>query len=326
MAEIREPIEPFGLFSKDRKKTLFSKIGVVGAGKEGRNIIRLASTAGLEVIFIEVNTERIEYALDRISKGLDSRIENWGLTPGEKKSILGRIKGSLNYDDLKDCDFVIECIRYDKVTGERDTYQRQQAFKKIESVVSPEAIIATNSTTVIISELAAALKHKERCVSLHFPVAHPEARLMEIVKGYYTTDAVYQKILQFAKMIKCDTIDVSESNGLVSMRLTVVLLNEACQMLMEKTARLEDINRLMVVGYGMRTGIFQIADVIGIEKLVSLMEDMFNEYGDMKYKPNPVLWRLYRTRQLGVPTGKGFFLYDENENLIGPNPFLSNNQ
>ncbi|MDR1744028.1 MAG: 3-hydroxyacyl-CoA dehydrogenase family protein [Dysgonamonadaceae bacterium] len=323
MSEIREPIEAFGLFSKDRKKSLFSIIGVVGAGKEGRNIIRLAATAGLEVVFIEVNQDRINYAYDRISRGLDSRIENWGLTPGEKKTILGRIKGSLDYNDLKHCDFVIECVRYDKETGERDTYLRQNAFKEIENVVSPEAIIATNSTTVIISELASVLRYKERCISLHFPVAHPEARLIEVVKGYYTSNEVYQKVMLFAKLIKCETIDVSESNGLVSMRLIVVLLNEACQMLMEKTARMEDINRLMVVRYGMRIGIFQIADTIGIEKLVCLMEDMFNEYGDIKYKPNPVLWRLYRTKQLGVPTGKGFFIYDDEE-LVCPNPFLQN--
>jgi 3-hydroxybutyryl-CoA dehydrogenase len=322
MSEIKEPIEAFGLFSKDKKKSLFSKIGVVGAGKDGRNIIRLTSSAGLEVVFIEVNQERIDFAFERINAGLVSRIENWGLTPGEKRSILGRIKGSLDYADLKDCDFVIECIRYDSQTGERDTQKRQQAFKDIEKVVSPEAIIATNSTTVIISELASVMKHKDRCVSLHFPVAHPDAKILEVVKGAYTSEEVYNKILRFAKLIKYETIDVSESNGLVSMRLLVVLLNEACQMLMENAAKMEEIDRLTVVSYGMRVGVFQMADIIGIEKLVSLMEDMFNEYGDKKYKPNPILWKLYRTQQLGMTTGKGFFLYDKNESLIGPNLFF----
>jgi 3-hydroxybutyryl-CoA dehydrogenase len=158
---ITEPIEPFGLFSKDQKKSLFSKIGVVGAGRDGRNIIRLTSSAGLEVIFIEVNQERIDFAFERINAGLDSRIENWGLTPGEKKAILGRITGSLDFSDLKDCDFVIECIRFDSETGERDTRLRKQAFTEIEKVVSPEAIIATNATTVVISELASELEPKE---------------------------------------------------------------------------------------------------------------------------------------------------------------------
>ncbi|MDR3340354.1 MAG: 3-hydroxyacyl-CoA dehydrogenase family protein [Candidatus Symbiothrix sp.] len=324
MAEtIIEPIEPFGLFSKDKKKTLFSKIGVVGAGKDGRNIIRLTSSAGLDVIFIENTQERIDFAVKRISDGLDSRIENWGLTPGEKRAIMGRIKGFSDYSALKDCDFVIECIPYNKETGERDILLRKQAFKDIENVVSPEAIIATNATTVIISELASDLKHKERCVSVHFPIAHTDAKVVEIVKGAFTSKEVYNKILAFAKLIKYDSIDVHESNGLVSMRLLIVMLNEACRMLMEGIAKMEDIDRLTIVVYGMRLGIFQMADVIGIEKIIRLMEDMFDEYGDTRYKPSPVLWRLYRTKQLGVPTGKGFYLY-ENDKVTGINPFFIN--
>jgi 3-hydroxybutyryl-CoA dehydrogenase len=322
MAEtIIEPIEPFGLFSKDKKKSLFSKIGVVGAGQDGRNIIRLTSSAGLEVIFIEVNQERIDFAFERISEGLDSRIENWGLTPTEKRAILGRITGSVDYYALKDCDFVIECIRFDSETGERDTLLRKQAFMEIERVVSPDAIIATNATTVVISELASELKHKERCISLHFPVAHTDAKLLEVVKGVYTSEEVYNKVLLFAKLIKYQTINVHENSGLVSLRLVAVLLNEACQMMMENVSAMEDIDRLTVIVYGMRLGIFQMADLLGIEKLVCLMEDMFNEYGDKKYKPNPLLWRLYRTQQLGIRTGKGFYIY-ENNKPVAPNPFF----
>ncbi|MDL2257398.1 3-hydroxyacyl-CoA dehydrogenase family protein [Bacteroidales bacterium OttesenSCG-928-I14] len=319
---IKEPIEKYGLFSNSQKpKTLFSKIGVVGAGRDGRNIIRLASTAGIEVVFVEVSQERVDFAFERINEGLDSRIENWGLTPGEKRAILSRIKGSLYYEDLKDCDFVIECIRFNKQTGERDTGLRKQAFNDIERVVSPEAIIATNATTVVISELASDLKYKERCISMHFPVAHSDAKILEIVKGVHTSDDVYEKVLRLAKLINYETITVNESNGLVSLRLIVVLLNEACQMLMENVSSMESIDRLTEVSYGMRIGIFKMADIIGIEKLVQLMEDMFNEYGDKKYKPSPILWRLYRTQQLGQHDGKGFFVYDEDGKIVGPNTF-----
>ena len=264
MATITEPIEPFGLSSKNKQKSLFSKIGVVGAGRDGRNIIRLTSSAGLEVVFVEVNQERIDFALQRISDGLDSRIENWGLTPGEKKAILGRIRGSVDYNDLKDCDFVIECIRYDNETGERSLHLRKEAFKEIEKVVSPEAIIATNATTVIISELAAALNYKERCVSLHFPVAHLDARMLEVVKSIYTSDEVYKKVLLLAKLIKYETITLHESNGLVGMRLVAVLLNEACLMVLENVSSMESIDRFTEVVYGLRLGIFKMADAIGI--------------------------------------------------------------
>jgi len=317
---IKEAIEPFGLSTKHKKKTLFSKIGVVGAGREGRNIIRLTSSAGIDVTFIEINQEQIDFCFRRLSIGLDERIENWGLTPLEKRTILGRIKGSVDYSDLKDCDFVIECIRYDDEKG-RDTQLRKKAFQQIEQVVSPEAIIATNATSVVISELASGLIHKDRCVSLHFPIAHPDAKLLEIVKGVFTSEEVYNKVLQFAKLINYQTIAVQESNGLVSMRLIIVLLNEACQMVMENIAKMEDINRLMIIDYGMRLGIFQIADIISIEKVVELMEEMFNEYGDKRYKPNPLIWRLFRTKQLGTYTQRGFFIY-ENDKIVGPNPLF----
>ena len=317
---IHEPIESFGLSNKDRKKSLFSKIGVVGCGKDGRNIVRLTASAGLEVTFIEISQEKINSSLEKIGEGLDTKIENWGLTPAEKRTIMGRITGSLNYEDLKDCDFVIECIRYDDTTGERSTQLRKEAFKTLESVLAPDAIIATNATTVIISELASELEHKERCISLHFPVAHPDAKILEIVKGIYTSEDVFQKVLTFAKLIKYETIDVHESNGLVSLRLMVTLVNEACQMLMENVSSMESIDRLFEVVYGMRIGIFRMADIIGIEKLVALMEDMFNEYGDKKYKPSPILWRLYRSKQLGVSTDKGFYIYKEGK-VVEPNRF-----
>ena len=319
---IIEPIEPFGLSLKQNKKSLFSKIGVVGAGREGRNIIRLTSTAGLDVTFIEINQERIDLCFKKLCTGLDQRIENWGLTPLEKKTILGRIKGSTDYSDLKECDFVIECIRHDE-EKERDTQIRKTAFEQIEKVVASDAIIATNATTVIISELASVLKHKDRCISLRFPISHPDAKLLEIIKGAYTSEEVYNKVVRFAKLIKYESINVRESNGLVSMRLTVVLLNEACQMVMENVAKMEDINRLMIVDFGMRLGIFQIADIIGIEKLVFLMEDMFNEYGDKKYKPSPVILRLFRTKQLGMYSGRGFFIY-ENDKIVSANPCFMN--
>jgi 3-hydroxybutyryl-CoA dehydrogenase len=134
----------------------------------------------------------------------------------------------------------------------------------------------------------------------------------------YTSDEVYNKVLLFAKLIKYKTVDVHESNGLVSLRLMVTMLNEACQMLMENVAAMESIDSLFEVVYGMRLGIFRLADIIGIEKIVSLMEDMFNEYGDKKYKPSPILWRLYRTKQMGITSGKGFYIY-ENGKPVGPN-------
>lgn len=313
---IVEQIESYGLSHKDRQQTMFSKIGVVGCGKEGQNIVGITASAGLDVVFVELSQEKIDYAIAQIGKNLDTKIENWGLTASEKRAILSRIKGSLNYEDLKDCDFVIECTRHDSKTGERSTNQRKDVFVQLESVLATDAIIATNASTVIVTELASNLKHKERCISLHFLVTQPEGRILEIVKGLYTSEEVFQKVLLFTKMIKHEVINVHESAGLVSLRLYVVMLNEACQMLMENVSSIEDIDKILTMGWGYRKGVFRIADEIGIEKIVVLMENMFREYGDKKYKPNTLLMRLYRAKQFGIPTRKGFYAYDENGKII----------
>ena len=316
---IIEPLEQFGLSltAKDTKRSLFSKIGVVGCGKEGRNIVNLTASAGLDVVFMEESEERIEYVMNTLNDNLDTKVENWGLTQAEKRGIMNRIQPTLSYDDFVGCDFVIECTRFSE-TGRRSTQLRKNIFKKLEEVLEPDAIIATNGSTVIISELAAELEHRERCVSLYFPVSHSGANVLEIVSGMYTSEETYNRIVLFAKLINYIPHKIYESNGNISLRVLTIMLNEACQILMEGVSTLENIDRTFTVIYGQRFGIFRLADIVGIERIVSLMETMFNDYGDKKYKPNPILWKLYRTNQLGIRTGKGFYLY-ENDMTIGIN-------
>ncbi len=311
MAEIVvEPIEKYALSNKKREKTLFSKIGVVGCGKEGQSIARIASWHGMEVVFIELSLEKIESAIQGISKELDQRIENWGLTVSEKRAIMSRIRGSLDYKDLAGCDFVIEAIRSDEKTGRRSIDQRKEVFKAIEAVVDRDAIIATNATTIVISELASELVYRDRCVSLHFFVTSSEAKIIEVVKGLYTTDDVYNKVCTFVKLINRDVIPVEESAGLISVRLYVTLLNEACQALMEGVAKMEDIDKTMVIGLGMRFGPFHMADIIGLNKVIKWMDNLFEEFGDSKYKAAPIIKRMVRAKRHGVQTGEGFYKYD----------------
>ncbi len=317
MAEIVvEPIERYALSARARVKTLFSKIGVVGCGKEGQSITRIAAWHGIEVVFIELSEEKIQSSLDSISRELDSRIETWGLTIGEKRAIMSRIKGSHNYSDLAGCDFVIEAIRADEKTGERSIDRRKEVFRQIEQVVDNDAIIATNATTIIITELASELEHPERCVSLHFFVTSPEARIIEVVKGLYTSEDVYSKVCTFVKLINRDVIPVEESAGLVSVRLYITLLNEACQTLLEGVASLQDIDKTMMIGLGMRFGPFHTADIVGLNKVVKWMDNLYEEFGSSKYKPSPLIKRLVRAKRLGVQTGHGFFRYDANGRKI----------
>jgi len=313
---IIEPIERYGLSKRNRKRTLFSRIGVVGCGKEGSVIATTAALNGMEVVFLEPSQEKIANAYSRIEGKLDKKIENWGLTENEKKAIMGRILGTTDYQDFDGCDFVIEAVRYDEHTGERRVNHRREVFEKLEKVLASNAIIATNVSTVVLTNLASELEYKDRCIGLHFLSNVPESQIIEIVRGLYTSDETFEKVCQFAKLINHQYISVIESAGLVSIRLFLIQLNEACSILMEGISTIEDIDRVLTVGFGHRQGVFRTADQMGIEKIVRLLENLFEEYGNMKYKPSPILLRLSRAKHFGVSRSKGFYNYDESGNII----------
>lgn len=316
MAEpIIEAIEDFGLSAKNRSSKLFSKVGIVGCGNEGQYIARVCSSYGLEVVFIELTEEKIASSLKKIEAIMDARIMNWGATESEKKAVMSRIKGTTDYNMLAGCDFVIEAIRTEKEGRSLST--RQEVFKQVENVVSKDCIIATNSTNMVVTSLSEELTYRERCISLHFMINSTDSRIVEVTRGLYTSDLVYEKVCQFVTMINRKFIPVEESVGLVSIRMLATVLNESCEMLLEGIASKEEIEEIMTTGYGMRFGPFTLADMMGIDKVFRWMENLFNEFGSPKYKPSPLIRKLIRQHNYGISTRKGFFEYDENGHKIG---------
>lgn len=313
---IIEAIERYGLSKRNRRRTLFSRIGVVGCGKEGSVIAYTAALNGMEVVFLESNEEQVAIAFARIVHKLDKKIEHWGLTESEKKAILARISGTSKFEDFDGCDFVVEAIRYNDHTGERRLAKRKEVFNKLEEVLSTKAIIASSVSTVIVTDLASELEHKERCIGLHFLTNTPDSQIIEIVRGLYTSDETFTKVCQFSRLINHQYVEVMESAGLVSLRMFLIQLNEACAILMEGIASAEDIDRVLMVGFGHRLGVFRTADQMGIEKVVKLLENLWDEYGSIKYKPSPILLKLFRAKHYGVSHGKGFYNYDELGDII----------
>jgi 3-hydroxybutyryl-CoA dehydrogenase len=306
---IVESIENYGLSQKSRSRTLFSKVGVVGCGTVGQNIALLISQKELEVIFIELSEEKVSYAFSKMEEELDDMIGRWGMTPGEKRAILSRISGFVGYEHLQGCDLIIEAIR-SKSREQRITC-RKEVFKNIEKNVTPDAIIATNSTTIAITELSSELEHKDRCVSLHFLTNAPGAKMIEVVRSLYTSDEAYDRVSKFITMIGKILVQVQESPGLISIRLFVTMVNEACEILMEGVASKADIDTTMRVGLGLSLGPFELADKVGLDKVERWMDNLYGEFGDIKYKASPVIKRHVRAHQYGRSTGKGFYNYDE---------------
>jgi 3-hydroxybutyryl-CoA dehydrogenase len=309
MAENIEKLEDYSLSHESKTKTMFSRVGIVGAGSVGQNIARMISSKGMDVVFLELNQQKIDQAYQELGRELDRMIERWGMTNSEKLGILSRIKGTMNYNDFKGCDIVIEAIKSSSREHSHDI--RMAILRKIEQHVDRNTIIATNSSTQVITELTADLEHKDRCVSFHFLTPEADARVVEIVKGLYTSQEAYENTIKFANLIGKKVVPVKESPGIISTRLFVPLINEACEILMEGVGSMEDIDLTMKVGFGLPLGPFEMADKIGLDKVLRWCENLYDEFGDLKYKSSPLLKKLVRANQWGRRTGRGFYEYNK---------------
>jgi 3-hydroxybutyryl-CoA dehydrogenase len=303
-----ETLEEFSISKTVKQKsTALKKIGIVGCGSMGQDISLLASSKAIDVAFIDISEEKVKMILDEMSAKLDKIISRWGLTKSEKRAILSRIKGSADYKILKNCGIVIESII---VKNHKDIVEeKKEVFRKIESVVSRDAIIATNSSTIVVSELATVLKYQDRALGIHFLSPALRVRIIEVTKCLSTSPEAYNLVCKFARMIDRDVITVGESPGSISTRLIASLINEACQVLMEGLSNIEDIDETMRSGYGLQLGPFEMADKIGLDILIVWMDNLYKEFGERKYKTSPVIKKLVRAGHLGRKTGTGFYSY-----------------
>lgn len=285
-----------------------NKFGIIGCGSMGQDIALLVSSHGIDVVFIEISEARIKEVFEELNGKLDRMINRWGLTASEKRASLSRIKGNTDYSVLKKCSIVIECISshgYERSVSNIKT----EIFKKIENVVSENAIIATNSSTIVISELASVLRKPERAIGIHFLSPANTVKIIEVERSLKTSPEAFEAVKKFARTIDRKVITVNESPGNISTRLIIPLINEACELLMEGVASIEDIDETMKLGFGLLLGPFEMADKIGLDKLDMWMENLYEEFGDRKYKPSPMIKKLVRAGHLGRITCHGFYHY-----------------
>lgn len=304
-----ERLEDFSLGKSMQPKGSIHKVGIVGCGAMGQEIAVLISQSGIEVVFVDLSDERVGEIINRISRHLDDRISKWGLTGSEKKLILSRIKGSTDYSILSDSNVVFETVNSKKKGTSLEL--RQEIFKKIEAVVSPKAVITSNTATLMISEISSVLKDPGRAMGLHFFSPVSKVKIIEAVRSVYTTSETYEMVSKLALMIGKKLVNVNESAGNISTRMLVPLVNEACEILMEGVATVADIDETMKETSGLQLGPFEMADKIGLDKVLKWMENLYIEFGEQKYKPSPVLKRLVRANLTGRRTGEGFYLYKD---------------
>lgn len=287
----------------------FERIVIVGAGVMGQGLAEAIATVGNEVILLDRTARLAERGIEKIGENIDHEIEKWGLTASDKKAILSRIAPSTDLQVVKESNLVIEAIPDRK-------RRKLELFGKIDYLCPDETILITNTATLSITELAAVTHRADRVIGMHFLNPVPKIPLVEVVRGLKTSDETYQKACEFAEMLGKTPVLVYEYPGYVTTRIIVPLLNEAMHVLMEGVSTAEDIDTAMKLGYGFNVGPLALADMMGLDVVMSWMENLLSELSEHKYNPCPLLRKMVRAGHLGVKTGEGFFKYDKEGNRI----------
>ncbi|MCR2802968.1 3-hydroxyacyl-CoA dehydrogenase family protein [Paenibacillus soyae] len=289
---------------------MIKKVGVIGVGTMGQGIAEMLAAKGLDVVIIERTPERLSYGLQMIEVSLDKQIEKWALTGAEKKLILSRIHKASDYGELADCGLIIETIT-------EDMEAKKEVFRQLNAICGPNTILASNTSTLSLTELASVTNVPNRVIGLHF--IHPVLKidLVEIVRGLKTSDDTFNQTKHFVEeVISKKGVMVFESPGFVTTRLICLFINEALHVLEEGVASAEDIDRAMRTGYSFQHGPFEMADRFGLDAVLAALDRMFREYGELKYRPSIVLKKMVRAGHLGAKTGVGFFEYDRDGDRI----------
>lgn len=279
-----------------------STVGIVGAGTMGNGIAQACAVKGIEVVMVDIAQAAVDKGLATIGKSLDRLIAKDKMSEADKAAALGRIKGSTNYDDLKGAQLVIEAAT-------ENHELKNKILKQLDGLLAPEVIIATNTSSISITQLAAVTGRPDKFVGMHFFNPVPMMALVEIIRGLQTSDATHDAVKALAEALGKSPITVKNAPGFVVNRILVPMINEAFFVLAEGLATPEDIDAGMKLGCNHPIGPLALADMIGLDVCLAVMEVYLNEFGDGKYRPCPLLREYVAAGRLGRKTGRGVYDY-----------------